>query len=231
MLAIRLYQQTDCHYSAAEFLKADELMSKIYGVSVQQLMEVAGLRLAEFVKELVTAKGKIVVVCAKGNNAGDGLVAARYLSHWGLEVQIVLCSDESELTSLPLQHLASARAFGIEVLAYDQGLFSALTKEDVLIDALFGCGLQRAPEGIYAQAIVAMNNAEAAIVAVDVPSGLDASTGQCYQPMVQADFTLSFAAAKQAFLTVPLPQLYIADIGINEDLFRESSADIYQADT
>jgi hydroxyethylthiazole kinase-like uncharacterized protein yjeF len=168
---------------------------------------------------------KVGIVCGTGNNGGDGLGIARMLKERGYPVKVWIVKGtvpESGDFKVNLERLLSKMEVSEITSEADQGLFTEL---DVLIDAVFGSGLSRPPEGIYAQVIRCINKTKAVKVAVDIPSGLMAdkqSTGE----IVMANYTVTFQLPKLAFL---LPQSFqytgewvTVDIGLKKDFIRES---------
>src|SRR5438128_6719767 len=139
------------------------------GVTADALMEDAGRAVARAsVRVAGGAYGlRAVVVCGKGNNGGDGLVAARYLRRWGMGVTVVLMADPSAYHGAAgASFLRFASAGGRWRRYSGQGLDREMGRADVAVDALFGTGFHGAPEGTYAAAIVAVNAAAAPAVAV-----------------------------------------------------------------
>ena len=164
-------------------------------------MEAAGWQVARFVRQ------HAVVVCGVGNNAGDGLAAARHLHRWG-RLAGVCCVDVTRLRGPAAGQLEALGKLGIEV-ASDLRLDEA----DLVVDAIFGTGLSRAPEGKFAAWIEAINASEKSIIAVDVPSGLDADTGVAYAPTVRADVTITLGLPKPGLSKVA-GRVVLADIGV-----------------
>jgi NAD(P)H-hydrate epimerase len=164
------------------------------GIPSLDLMERAGEAVAQAVERL-SGYGPLVVVCGKGNNGGDGLVVARLLRLSAREVTVVCFASAEELSpdartnlerlpgKLPLQFGESAAREAIE-------------RAVVIVDALLGTGFDGIPHGVVAEAIEAVNCAHGRVVSVDVPSGVDASTGAVAGAAAQADETLTFHAAK-----------------------------------
>jgi len=186
------------------------------GVPGEVLMESAGRAVVEAVLAVRPPGGSVLVVCGKGNNGGDGLVAARHLHALGVPVRAVLVGDPDALSGDPGANLARARAFGVDVEAMGRRLPAA----DVVVDAVFGTGLDRDVEGDPAAAVRRINaaGADAVIVAVDLPSGLDADTGQVHGGCVEADVTVTVALPKLGLALEPGRSLagdvVVARIGI-----------------
>ena len=188
--------------TAAEMREIDRLTSARFGVPSLTLMENAGTALAEFVASQYPAAKRIGVICGKGNNGGDGFVAARKLHGAGKDVRVLLLAERSELrgdaaemfTKLPVAPItASAK----EQLKTESA--RAIFDTDVLIDAILGTGFRPPVSGLYAEAIAAMNANAVPIVAVDIPSGADADVmGEQVGAVTRADAVVTFTAPRPA---------------------------------
>ena len=176
-------------------------------------MEAAGWR-AAFMCDFPTA-----VVCGPGNNGGDGLAAARHLHRWG-RLASVCCLDRSRYTGPAATELAALERAGVEV-SDELRLDGAQT----VLDALFGTGLRRPPEGKAAEWIEAVNDSGLEVIAVDVPSGLDADSGYAYSPCVRATTTITFTLPKRGVLMLDGPRVsgdvWVGDIGVPMQALRE----------
>ena len=197
-----------------EMARADKLTIEA-GTPGIDLMEAAGAAVAE---AALDAEGPVHVVCGHGNNGGDGFIAARLLKGWGREVRLYLLGDAANLKGDAA--LASAKWKG-KVEPLDP---AALTEAGVIIDALFGAGLTRAIDGLAADCVHAMNDADAYVIAVDVPSGVDGTTGAVGGPTVNAHITVTFFQPKPGHLLYPgrlyCGDLVVADIGIPETILE-----------
>jgi NAD(P)H-hydrate epimerase len=188
------------HWSlvGAETMRAlDEATIKQLGVPGDVLMESAGRELAALVAR--ETRGRVGVLCGPGNNGGDGLVAARQLVQAGREVDVALVTGGAELSAETARNLERYRALGREV---SRGA-PAEIRASVVIDALFGTGLRRPVDGDFAKAIEAAERSGAAVVAVDLPSGLDADTGQLLGAALRATRTLAIGLPKLALVLEP----------------------------
>ena len=136
---------------------------------------------------------RAAVVCGKGNNGGDGFVAARVLAGEGLGVRCLFIGDVSSVRGASEHHLRELTARGVPVDPFDA---ASLRSSDVVIDAIFGTGFRGPAEGRAKEAIDAINGAGAPVVAVDIPSGVDGSTGAVHGPAVAAEVTVAMAAEK-----------------------------------
>lgn len=161
-------------------------------------MELAGAAAAGQARLLVPRVADPVTVFAgPGNNGGDAFVVARHLREWGYAVTVVFCA---ELEGLPVAARNAHdrwRAAGGKT----QSSPPALSECGLVVDGLFGIGLRRALTGTYAEWIAAINRADCPVLALDIPSGLDADTGTCSGPVVQATHTATFIALKPGLLT------------------------------
>ncbi|MBS1879041.1 MAG: NAD(P)H-hydrate dehydratase [Actinobacteria bacterium] len=168
------------------------------GVPSLDLMEYAGRALAEAVAEL-GPRGPVRIVCGKGNNGGDGFVAARLLRELGFEVDVLLLWPAGEVGGDAAVNLARVDA---HELGPDE-LVERLHGSGAVVDAIFGTGFSGAPREPARAAIAAINRAGAPVVACDIASGVDASTGEVAGEPVAASITVSFHAAKLGQLVAP----------------------------
>ena len=183
------------------------------GVPALDLMEAAGRGVAEAVIALAP-DGPVRVVCGKGNNAGDGLVAARHLAETGLEAEVLLLWPPSELSA---DAAASLDRFDGPVTEASD-LADALQSSGAIVDAIFGTGFEGAPRDPAAAAIEAINGCGAPVVAADIASGVDASSGEIEGVAVEATVTVSFHVAKLGQWIAPgkrrCGEVRVAPIGI-----------------
>jgi len=199
---------------AAEQRALDEWAIGERGIPGLDLMERAGAGLADLVGALAPA-GRVVVVCGKGNNGGDGFVAARLLRDRGREVDVLLLADVEELRGDARAN--AERLPGPGPAPFDAGV---LDGSAAIIDAILGTGFSGAPREPAAGAIAAINGASggASVVACDVPSGVDASTGEIAGAAVRARATATFHAAKPGLWIDPgkthAGEVRVIDIGI-----------------
>ncbi len=184
------------------------------------LMENAALGLARQARAMLGA-GDLLVLAGKGNNGGDGLALARLLAPRA-KVALLGTPDPEQCPDAALQ-LSILKLAGIEVdLAPDPARLEELVGScDLIVDALLGTGLSRAPEGPAAEWICWMNARPESVLAADLPSGFDADSGIAYDPCVQAWVTVSFARPKAGFyregqLAPELGHLRVASIGLPE---------------
>lgn len=177
-----------------------------YGISTLILMENAGRTVAEEVSDVVgRRKIRILVLCGKGNNGGDGLTASRHLYNRGHLVEIILFGDPSKLKEDALFNFLIIRKMGIPLMVYPSRIVplesfrNHLSRSHVVIDALFGTGLQRPLEPPYPVIIDMVNKARVRRISIDVPSGLNADSGRVMGQAIQADLTITLGYPKVAF--------------------------------
>ena len=185
------------------------------GIPGIELMERAGTGLADLVGEVAPA-GRVAVVCGKGNNGGDGLVTARVLRDRGRDVSVLLLGDPGEFRGDALTNLE--RLPGASAKPFSAG---ELVGAAAVVDAILGTGFSGEPREPAAGAIEAINSAGAdgaVVVACDVPSGVDASTGEVSSVAVVAEATATFHAAKPGLWIAPgkahAGEVRVIDIGI-----------------
>ena len=187
-------------YDAEAMRAVDSWAIERAGVPSLELMETAGRALAE-ATERHAADGPVRVVCGKGNNGGDGLVAARHLADAGHRVEVLLLWPAAELS---VDSTANLDRFHGEVRELAAGeAEAALVGSGVVIDAIFGTGFSGAPRDPAAAAIAAINDCGAPVVAADIASGVDASTGEVEGAAVSSTATVSFHAAKLGHWIAP----------------------------
>ena len=199
-------------YDAEGMRGVDRWAIEERGVPSLELMEAAGRAVAEAVAELAP-EGPVRVLCGKGNNGGDGFVAARLLREMGFEVEALLLWPGEELRG---DAAANFERFGGELVDADPAV--RLKGSGAVVDAIFGTGFEGAPREPAAAAFAAINGCGAPVVACDIASGVDASTGEVAGAAVEADVTVSFHAAKLGQRIAPgkwhTGELRVAPIGI-----------------
>jgi NAD(P)H-hydrate epimerase len=198
------------------------------GVPGVVLMENAGRSCAERAKEMLVnaAQPRVCVFCGTGNNGGDGYVIARHLHNAGVKVAVVVCGDRARIRGDAKINLAILERLGCATrpLRLDEpGLAAAVRtladKANVVVDALFGTGLQGPLRADYQRLVEAINALDVPILAVDIPSGLDCDTGEPLGTAIRAACTVTFVAVKRGFVASPeasryTGDLYVASIGV-----------------
>jgi len=217
--------------TAAEMREIDRATSERFGVPSLTLMENAGTAVADLVLRRYFGAESVGVICGKGNNGGDGFVAARKLHEAGMRVSILLLADPGELKGdaaamfrrLPLQPVLARQEEELRSEAAQQ-----VYQADVLIDGILGTGFRPPVKGFYADAIEAFESADRPIVAIDIPSGLDSDEmgphPDAGSPIVPARATVTFTAPKPAhlFSSAVRGPVMVAPIGSPEEAIISS---------
>lgn len=221
--------------------RVDALAIERYGMTGLVLMENAGRggvdALLEFdpalqgVQHPIDAAPPVVILCGKGNNAGDGFVIARHLEIRGVATTVLLLAPPSKLTGDALANYAILQHTDVPIVDVSHGplepqLAQHAARARWLVDALLGTGATGEPREPFATAIHWMNAQPARRLAVDLPSGLDCDTGRAASATVRADLTTTFVAAKPGFL-VPqakpyVGELRIIDIGVSLEVIAQA---------
>lgn len=185
-------------YRNEQIRELDRIAIQEYGIAGFELMSRAGYAVFQQLIQHCPNAQSVAVVCGSGNNAGDGYIVGTLLLRAGFTVRVFSVGDPLQLKGDALtayQHYVAA--FGvIEPFQTEMAL-----KADVIIDALLGSGLNKPVTGLYADAITAINQSTAFVLAVDMPSGLNADTGNVMGIAVKADVTVTFIALKQGLFT------------------------------
>jgi NAD(P)H-hydrate epimerase len=201
--------------------EVDRVAVEEVGLALLQMMENAGRTLAANAREMA-GEGPVVVVAGAGGNGGGGLCAARHLANHGDDVRVVLDRDPEELSGAAATQYRVLSETGTPVgTAAD-----AFDDAGLLVDALIGYGLDGLVEGRAAYLISATNRSDARVLSLDVPSGLNATTGERPGPSVSADRTLTLALPKTGLTTVR--DLRLADIGIPAGVYERVGVDYAQ---
>ena len=222
--------------TAAQMREVDRLSTQRFGIPSLQLMENAGARVVEYLAANFPAldRRRIVVVCGKGNNGGDGFVVARLLGERGARPVAILCGDPAAMRGdAAVNHERYVKSGGALFVALDAKEWVAarnqLDHAGIIVDAIFGTGFRGPVEGWLADAIASINaqRGRAAIVAVDIPSGVSADTGEVSGPAIEADATVTFTAPKMGQVLAPasgkVGRLIVAAIGSPRELIEECS--------
>jgi NAD(P)H-hydrate epimerase len=220
--------------TAAEMRDVDRLTTERYGVPGMTLMENAGTSVAEFLGRKFSdlARRRIVVLCGKGNNGGDGFVVARKLRELGAKPVVYSFAAAGEMRGDAALNRNRWQETGAELrvvgdAASFAGAKAAIASADLIVDALLGTGTRGAVEGMLREAIEAVNarRPEQTVVAVDIPSGAPADSGELPGVAVQADYTVTFTAPKVGMLFGKVNdccgQLLVRDIGSPWELIEQ----------
>lgn len=216
--------------------EVDRLAVERYAMPSAVLMENAAIGLAERAGEMLAdlAGGRVVILCGPGNNGGDGFALARHLHNAGREVLVLLTGDPGRYAGDAGMNLRVIEKMGVTIGRLDrsagaEALEHAATAPVLIVDALLGTGLREAARGVIADVILQVNRLRqpgVAVLAVDVPSGLDCDTGEPAGggPAVEADATVTFVALKPGFLRLRSQrwtgEITVAGIGAPRELIE-----------
>jgi hydroxyethylthiazole kinase-like uncharacterized protein yjeF len=215
--------------TSAEMTNLDRKAEKLYGISSLTLMENAGLSVAEFVAELVRPSSRILICCGKGNNGGDGFVAARLLSKHGFRPEVYLLEDSQELKPDAATNYARLRQHGVAIRELRQNsdwsaFEESLAASSWVVDAMLGIGITRHLQEPYLSAVAKINRSGKLVASVDIPSGMNADTGEKCGAAIKADHTLTLGLPKKGLYTglgpVLAGQVHVVDIGLPKELLR-----------
>lgn len=185
--------------SAEEMRAIDRLTSERFGVPSLTLMENAGSAVAEHVHSRYHSAQRIVVFCGKGNNGGDGFVAARKLHEMGKDIRIILLADPGDLRGDAATMYEKLRVEAVAVHSGEELNRAGASPADLYVDAILGTGFKPPVKGVYAEAIQLLNRCDAPVVAVDIPSGADADGMAPQQGIVaRANSIVTFTAPRPA---------------------------------
>lgn len=205
----------------------DRQTIELYGVPGHELMERAGSHVADVLKSRFAGPEarSALVFAGKGNNGGDGFVVARLLEASGWSVTSVILASREEFSGDARKNLDRVPpSVGTIIFSeiFREKLQKLAQRADVIVDAIFGTGLKSAPSGIYAEAIELINASGRPVVAVDISSGVDATTGKTFGAAVKANITVTFGAAKLGHVLYPgaehAGEIIVTDIGIPPEL-------------
>ncbi|BAF58838.1 predicted Carbohydrate kinase [Pelotomaculum thermopropionicum SI] len=220
--------------TAGEMKALDKAAIEEYGISGLVLMENAGRQVAEVVRQVLgEVRGRVITVfIGKGNNGGDGLVAARHLLNMGAEVKVMALADTAEITGDALVNLEIWQKMGQRVYSLRHGdginiVRLALMNTDLIVDAIYGTGFKGRVAEKAGRIIEVLNGSGKPVVAVDIPSGLEADTGRVNGPCLRAAHTVTFGLPKLGLLLEPgagyAGRLHVADISIPAGLVSKAA--------
>ena len=213
--------------TVAQMIEVDRIMVEDLGITLLQMMENAGRNLARLAAERMSDDGSVVVLAGSGGNGGGVLVAGRRLAGWGARVNIVLGKEVDQLDAVPARQLDSLVRMGVAV--YGAADIGRVCTADLVLDGLIGYSLKGAPRGAVADLIRWANEQPAPVLALDVPSGVDAGTGTVSEPAIAATATLTLALPKGGLLApaaaAHVGQLFLADIGVPAAVYERFGID------
>ncbi|MBV8782011.1 MAG: NAD(P)H-hydrate epimerase [Phycisphaerae bacterium] len=184
------------------------------------LMENAARAVADAAMQMLSERRSVLILCGGGNNGGDGLAAARHLHNRGCAITIGLTIDPAKFKGDALTNWQIVQAMNLPVIEAVPDAI-AVSDADLIIDAIFGTGLDKPPRPPFDQIVAAIEQSKKPVLAVDVPSGLDCDTGKPLGPCIRATATVTFVAEKAGFPNAAdwTGRVIIGDIGAPRDLF------------
>jgi NAD(P)H-hydrate epimerase len=225
--------------SSKQMVEVDRVMEEELGISLAQMMENAGRGLARLAVHRFMGGDPggmdVVVLAGKGGNGGGALVAARRLSGWGARVRVRLAGDADDLGPVPKGQLQSLMRMGIpvefprsnwraKVGGQDSHRPASLPLPSLILDGLLGYSLSGAPRGEVARLVEWSGRMEVPVLSLDLPSGLDATTGEPRNPTVKATATFTLALPKTGLLEEwaqgSVGELYLGDIGVPPQVYE-----------
>ncbi|MCM8769014.1 MAG: NAD(P)H-hydrate epimerase [Candidatus Omnitrophica bacterium] len=211
----------------AEVYRREQAATEVFGIPLLVLMENAGREAARVVNYWLRRekKKRVGIVCGRGNNGGDGLVAARYLINSGYQVKVALAGGENVLTELSFTNYKILSKMKSEVSFLDDATeLREMRDFDAVVDALLGIGLRGPLKDREEKIIEEINRLEKPVFSLDVPSGLDADTGMVQTKAVQAYLTICFGFLKQGLFIGSGPKytgrIKLVDIGFPWQLYQ-----------
>lgn len=220
-------------FTRAAAREVDRLAAEQYGIPSLLLMENAAIHLADVALHLLqdAEEPSAMVFCGPGSNGGDGLALARHLHNASVDVRVALAAPRTKYSGDAATNLGIVERMGLAIIEADGGpegvesVTARTGRPELVVDALVGTGLDREVRGSVAALIGTMNRLRqegSVVLAVDLPSGLNADTGEPLGAAVQADVTVSFVGLKHGFTNLTaqnyLGEVIIADIGVPREL-------------
>ena len=205
-------------YTGDQVRKYEPVAAKLAGASLAALMERAGEACFNAIRQRWQNKQRLLILCGRGNNGGDGYVVARLAKQHSYGVQLVQVGDPSTLQGEVAQARDKWLQIGGQIIAFDE---ANLEQADILVDALLGTGLNRPIEAPFDYMIQVINQLNKPICSVDLPSGLCANTGKILGRAVQAKLSVSFVARKQGMYTGKAAD-YVGEIVFDELGIRQA---------
>jgi len=222
--------------TSVEMQLLDRISIEKFGIPGIVLMENAGKAVADFINERCASFNKIYIFCGPGNNGGDGLVVARHLFNRGFSVKVFLGGSKDKLKKDAKTNMAIVSNMGIEIKeVFSSSELSLLEKEliegkVILVDALLGTGVKGAPRGIIGEMVRLINRLNGIKIAVDIPTGVNADTGEVQGEAIKATYTVTFAYPKRGIYLYPgmdyVGEVKIADIGIPHNILEKEKIKI-----
>jgi len=221
--------------TAEQIREIDRVAIEDLGVPSTTLMSNAAAHIAKAAMEHIPPGGNAVIFCGTGNNGGDGIGAAAYLLDKGIPVRVFLIGDAENMKadSKEMEKRLATRGGSLEPFLLSYDLDNQLASCDVVIDAIFGTGLNSVLQGDALSAVTVINSTRAKIISADIPSGVHADTGAILGDAVKADITMTFSLAKPGHFVEPgciyCGELRVCDIGVPQEALSVIVSHMYAA--
>jgi hydroxyethylthiazole kinase-like uncharacterized protein yjeF len=227
--------------TAAQMQDIDRKTIKMYGIAGIVLMENAGRGAAEQLLRFFpqVRGGRVAILAGPGNNGGDGFVIARYLKNWGVQTTVYLLASKKKvkgdaLTNLEAWHTMEGRLVEISSADHLASIKHELSQTNLIVDAILGTGLHSPVTGLIKEVIAFINRQTGPVMAVDIPSGIDATGGKVLGDAVHASLTTTFGLAKIGQIIEPgasyVGRLEVIDISIPRNLIEQAGITTYLLD-
>lgn len=224
--------------TADEIRQLDRTAIEDLGIPGVVLMENAGLHVVNVIRERYPdlQNKRMLIVCGKGNNGGDGFVVARHLFNQGVDVRVTLLAEKHLLkgdAKINFDVVAKMNIPVVEITSNEQlpAFRNLVQQADIVVDAILGTGLKEAVRGLYKHIIESLNKSRKPVIAVDIPSGLSADTGVVFGSCIRADVTVTFAVPKRGVILYPaadyVGDLEVVDISIPKRLIEHSDLKVH----
>jgi NAD(P)H-hydrate epimerase len=220
-----IWLEGDVPFLTTEQMKeVDRAMVDDFGIDLPRMMENAGRNLADLARHrFLGGDGRsrsVIILAGPGGNGGGAMVAARRLHAFGALVGVVATREPAHMAEVTAQQFRILEKIGVPLTV---GEMPRVRPPDVIIDGLIGYNLKGAPRGITAELIEWANASMAPVLSLDVPSGLDATSGKAHNPVVRATATMTLALPKSGLRSAErsdvVGELYLADIGVPAELY------------
>lgn len=216
-------------FNKKEAYAADEHTINCLGISSEMLMENAGQAICHEILKFANPNDTISVFCGRGNNGGDGIVVARRLKNLNFNVNLVLLEDPSEYQNAALYHMNLYLKHGYDFVKYSSSVENIIQQSTIIVDAMFGIGFRGEISPEYSEVFYKINQSNAKIIAIDIPSGVSAD-GKVSKNAIRADLTLTISFPKVSAFLYPSKLNYgkilVVDAGIIYD--KKSQTQIKQ---
>lgn len=208
-----------------QMIEVDRAMMEDYKIELIQMMENAGRNLAHLARirflENNPVGKQIVILAGSGGNGGGALVAARRLHNWGAIISVLISQPAEKFSNISAHQLDILNRMQVPIYQSVQNFQDQF--QDLILDGLIGYSLRGTPQGTAATLIEWANSQNSKVLALDIPSGIDATTGTIYSPAIRASATMTLALPKIGMnkpnVKQKLGELYLADISVPPELY------------